>query len=472
MSLTKVTYSMIKGEVVNVFDYMTEAQIADVQAGTNTIDVTSPINAANAAAATKPFGATVWFPAGIYRTTAEISIPNKVSWQGEAYPQTNNAGSTWDCGSVIYKAHGGDAVSMKLNNNAGLINNIGIWSNKTTWATGDGFVVGPAAGCILTDCTVRTVGGDAFVIGDGTSSSYTNCCFDCYSNNAGGRGFVINNRYFRGYKLISDGGTIGIDFIAGADGGSFSSIGECMFEGFTQIGIKIDQNDVHTWGRNATVTYAGVHVPHVYLGSNSLGCKISGITTGSQSTTAGSDGVRIVAGARRNVIRDSYFYNHNRGVADGGDYNVIDGCVFELNEIAYEASGDLFTFVNNNTFSSGLYSIIHAGGTRGNWANNILDKTIDPSVTGIAGDFSGICVKNNVGYKTRNFGQTTAIAPNTNIAHGLVGVPAPDIILTTTTAGVTSMPQMTTSNATNIAFSWAGAGTAVWAWNVRCPCDF
>jgi hypothetical protein len=463
---------MIKGEVVNVFDYMTEAQIADVQAGTNSVDVTAPINAANANAASKTFGAIVFFPAGLYRTTAEISIPNKVSWQGEAYPQTNNAGTAWDCGSAIYKAHNGNAVSMKSNNNAGLINNIGVWSDKTTYPTGNGFVVGPAAGCVLTNCTVRTVGGDAFVMGDGTVNSYTNCCFDCYSNNAGARGFVINNRYFRGYKLIADGGTIAIDFVAGADGGAFSSIGECMFEGFTQYGVRINTNDVHLWGRNATVTYAGVFVPHVYLGSSSIGCKLSGIVTGSQSTTAGSYGVQFANGANRNVVRDSYFFNHNRGVLDGGNYNVIDGCVFEQNEIAYAATGDLFTFINNNTFTSGLFSIIHAGGTRGNWSNNILDKTIDPFVTGVAGNFSGICVKNNIGYTTRNFGQTTGIAPNTNIAHGLVGVPSPDIILATTTAGVTSFPQITTSNATNIAFSWSGAATAQWAWNVHCPCDF
>ena len=260
--------------------------------------------------------------------------------------------------------------------------------------------------------------------------------------------------------------------MSGNDGGAFSSIGECMFEGFTQNGIKINNIDVHTWGRNATVSYAGVSVAHVYLGANAVGCKLSGLNLGSSSTSAGAYGVQLVSGANRNVIRDSYFYNHNRGALDGGNYNVIDGCVFELNEIAYEAAGDLFTFTSNNTFSSALFSIIHVGGTRGYWVNNILDETISPLFTGIDGNFSGICVKNNIGYTTRNFGQTSAIAPNTNIAHGLVGAPAPDIILTTTTAGVTSMPQITTANATNIAFSWSGAGTAVWAWNARCPCDF
>ena len=46
MALTKVTYSMIQGSSLNVFDFMTAAQISDVQAGTLLIDVTAAIQAA------------------------------------------------------------------------------------------------------------------------------------------------------------------------------------------------------------------------------------------------------------------------------------------------------------------------------------------------------------------------------------------------------------------------------------------
>jgi hypothetical protein len=46
MSLTKVTYSMIQGSSLNVLDFMTPAQIADVQAGTLSVDVTASIQAA------------------------------------------------------------------------------------------------------------------------------------------------------------------------------------------------------------------------------------------------------------------------------------------------------------------------------------------------------------------------------------------------------------------------------------------
>lgn len=63
MALTKATYSMISGAQVNVFDYMTPAQIADVQARTGLLDVTSAITAAIAATGTV---GVLYFPAGFY----------------------------------------------------------------------------------------------------------------------------------------------------------------------------------------------------------------------------------------------------------------------------------------------------------------------------------------------------------------------------------------------------------------------
>ncbi len=50
MPLTKASYSLINGAPINVFDYMTPAQIADVQARTLLLDVTAPVQAAIAAA--------------------------------------------------------------------------------------------------------------------------------------------------------------------------------------------------------------------------------------------------------------------------------------------------------------------------------------------------------------------------------------------------------------------------------------
>jgi hypothetical protein len=72
MSLTKVSYSMIQGDVINVFDYMTAAQIADVTSNAATIDVAPAVQAAiTAATAAKRV---LRLPAGTYRLEATLTI--------------------------------------------------------------------------------------------------------------------------------------------------------------------------------------------------------------------------------------------------------------------------------------------------------------------------------------------------------------------------------------------------------------
>lgn len=68
MALTKATFSMVKGSPANVLDYMTAAQIADVQAYTYTQDVTTAIQAALDASTE------VYLPAGGYLISDTIKL--------------------------------------------------------------------------------------------------------------------------------------------------------------------------------------------------------------------------------------------------------------------------------------------------------------------------------------------------------------------------------------------------------------
>jgi hypothetical protein len=70
MALTKVSYSMITGMYANVFDFMTAAQIADVQARTTNLDVTAAVQTALNS------NKTVYFPAGVYKITATLTGKN------------------------------------------------------------------------------------------------------------------------------------------------------------------------------------------------------------------------------------------------------------------------------------------------------------------------------------------------------------------------------------------------------------
>jgi hypothetical protein len=106
MALTKVTNSMIYGAVVNVFDFMTPAQIADVQARTKTLDVTSAINAALASLG--GLGGTVRMPKGLYRTTSEIILPGAVTLCGDGV--FGGTGAYDQGATTIYGDHNGNSI--------------------------------------------------------------------------------------------------------------------------------------------------------------------------------------------------------------------------------------------------------------------------------------------------------------------------------------------------------------------------
>jgi hypothetical protein len=81
-------------QTVSVFDFMTAAQIADVQAGTTAVDVTAEIQAAfdsigaitaGAYQEITPNGVTLHFPAGRYLVTSTLFMPSNVRMQGTGF---------------------------------------------------------------------------------------------------------------------------------------------------------------------------------------------------------------------------------------------------------------------------------------------------------------------------------------------------------------------------------------------------
>lgn len=77
MALTKATYSMVQGAPINVLDYMTADEIADVVGNTGSVDVAAKVRLALDYAATLPAGAQVIFPAGTYYIPTTVFIPTQ-----------------------------------------------------------------------------------------------------------------------------------------------------------------------------------------------------------------------------------------------------------------------------------------------------------------------------------------------------------------------------------------------------------
>lgn len=86
MSLTKVTNSMIQGAFVNVLDYLTPSELADVQSNTGAINITAKVQAAiDAAAAIGTVGGSfVYFPTGTY-SVSTLTWKQQVSMIGAGH---------------------------------------------------------------------------------------------------------------------------------------------------------------------------------------------------------------------------------------------------------------------------------------------------------------------------------------------------------------------------------------------------
>jgi hypothetical protein len=86
---------------ISVFDFMTSAQIADVQANTALLDMTAAIQAAFNHVGNN--GGTVFFPSGTYRTNAVISMPSSQVWVPFIVQGSGD--------SIIKSTHNGAAIN-------------------------------------------------------------------------------------------------------------------------------------------------------------------------------------------------------------------------------------------------------------------------------------------------------------------------------------------------------------------------
>jgi Pectate lyase superfamily protein len=147
MSLTKATYSMISGATVNVFDFMTAAQIADVQARTATIDTAAAITAAIASLSTT--GGVVRMPKGRYLTSSKVVLTTGVSLVGDGQiggPSAYDEGVT-----TIYAVHNQPAVLSLVGAVGCTVSDICLQGGPTSGAY-------PQAGLLLGRSTSASAG--------------------------------------------------------------------------------------------------------------------------------------------------------------------------------------------------------------------------------------------------------------------------------------------------------------------------
>lgn len=135
MSLTKATYSMIQGAMVNALDFMTDAEKTDVISGTAALNVSAALQAALTNANTTGVMA-VYMPAGIYRITSQLTVPKGVCIYGvgsNAGPRWNEAVLAWD------KSEFGSILAIDFGSGGSAIANSALYMTSLTTVQGVNF---------------------------------------------------------------------------------------------------------------------------------------------------------------------------------------------------------------------------------------------------------------------------------------------------------------------------------------------
>lgn len=409
MSLTKVTYSMIKDGIVNAKDFGA--------VGDNTTDDTAALQAAITAATNN----TLFIPAGSYKITSSLTVPPHIKIVGATM---RGAGPT-SGGTSLNAFFAGPVLSITADSmtfSDTLIQSINVIGNSPTYGAGNGITVTNRFNTNFENMTVAGFGTNQINIGTG---SYGCVLRDIYVAETYAVGTSNANIYLASEKCLidscaSDAGKYSVYVGVGA---TETIINNCVLEGWSLYGayvansVSLDRTEIYgnyfngTYGGTAIATESSnthIYDNYVILGVSGTGVLCAGLSYSSQ----------IVA----NTI-----YANTGGTAvsiDNSGYTIVAnnlcdaGYGIDINTTTYPS-------IVESNFLKGTITpaILRSAGTRLKFLNNTMvngsDVTADPTVVGgtptadfwieftpfltIAGSSTGItyATRGNAGYYTK-----------------------------------------------------------------------
>ena len=130
------------------------------------------------------------------------------------------------------------------------------------------------------------------------------------------------------------------------------------------------------------------------------------------------------------------------------------------NRLGIVANSGATQYSRNNIHTTlGAWAIDHigfGGAATGIWTNNLLDKPIKPTQTGVNGNFANNQVYGNKGFKTSGMYVTGSVSSPAVIAHGMAGTP--QFVQLALYSGAPTNMIVSALDATNITVSWGGGG--------------
>jgi hypothetical protein len=249
MALTKATYSMISGAVINILDY---GASPDATGSTNRVAIQDAIDAAIASTTTRA----VYIPRGKFEIDAGIVLASPIYIFGDGFDITNETGSVIETTQTT-------GVALEFNNAIGSFDDGFIL---------EGFmIVGPSTGSaigfqvegavwpnsIFRNLCAKNMGSHGFYFDDCLSANVENC----RAQGNGGNGYRVaesNAVRFRGCTSESNG-SHGWEFINDGTSGErvAPSLAQCLSEENAGDAIRINQ-------------YTGIMISECYLQVASL----------------------------------------------------------------------------------------------------------------------------------------------------------------------------------------------------------
>jgi hypothetical protein len=334
MSLTKVSYSMITGAPVNIFDYMTAAQIADVQSNAATIDVSTTIQSALTAFVAAGKFVDIIFPNGTYKLDSALTI--NVTYIAVDFNNSTLKFTSMTSGFAL-NIVGQPGVSPYTNGKVSICNGLLLGPGAASAVSGIRFYsssapteAGPShislANIVTSGFSVgHTFGGDAYCI------DLFNC--DINTCNTGATQAASSSSLNAGERISYHGGTIFNNLITGIDMNNAN--GEFVFSQ-----TSFDYNARQFYINGGRVNLINCHVENstyaaepIYIDSTNGG---TFVMHGGWMVCTGSNTVSIVS--------------VNTTASQGGGASFRDVFMNNLGSAAYFATGTGRCTVSN-TFS-------------------------------------------------------------------------------------------------------------------------